>query len=177
MKNEKTAIQVIDNYIFKCDEIISWLDDGEWMNSVVGTGEISPIRTSMTRYVPFLSYSNPDTIQQMNKTVWNALDEYAKKWNFSFSYVEDVSIQRYQIGQKYNLHSDAGESHSNRVVSAIVYLNTVKKGGETSFPYVETAINPVEGRLAIFPANYVYAHEALPPISEIKYAAAYWATF
>jgi prolyl 4-hydroxylase len=110
----------------------------------------------------------------MNEIVWRSFDEYAKQWDFPFVDIENVSVQRYEPAQKYDVHTDAGPGLP-RVCSALVYLNTVEFGGETYFPHFDYKVTPVEGTLVIFPSNYVYAHAALPPKTEVKYAAAYWA--
>jgi prolyl 4-hydroxylase len=171
------GIKIIDNAINNCKSIIDEIESSDnWSKSTVVGNNKENYRTSSTLFIPFLSFNNSENINNMNKKVWESIDIYAKEWDFSFSNVQDVSIQKYEIGQKYGLHSDAGSIHSNRIVSALLYLNTVKEGGETYFPHTENKIKPIEGRLVIFPSNYIYSHEALPPISGIKYAAAYWAT-
>lgn len=181
MKNNESninsnAIKIIDNAINNCSTIINWLESqDDWKKSSTVGSTMEKKRTSSTIFVPFLSYKNPSFIYDMNKIVWEQLDIYAKDWDFSFNSIENVSIQRYEIDQYYSLHSDAPGNVGYRIVSALVYLNTVDEGGETNFPYANQKIKPVEGRLAIFPSNYVYAHEALAPVSGVKYAAAFWA--
>lgn len=170
------GIEILDDLVPDCDEIVRYMNDSmEWKASGVGVNnEVSSVRTSQTLHVPFLSYQNPPMICEMNRRVWSALDEYAKKYEFGFSGVEDCSVQRYQVGDHYDAHVDSGPSMP-RIVSAVLYLNTVKKGGETRFTLFDYSVKPIAGRLIIFPSNYVYKHEALPPKKGIKIAAAYWA--
>lgn len=179
MPDKKDAIIVLDDVIPNCQEIVSILERQQWIPSRVGTGRdhgyIDQRRTSSTCGFPILSFSNPPEIHQMNYAVWSAFDEYARMWDFSFSGFDDVSIQKYEIGEKFDLHFDGGAGMANRVVSGVAYLNTVAEGGETHFPYADVTVSPVEGRLVIFPSNYVYAHAAFPPVSGVKYSAAYWA--
>lgn len=169
------GFQIIDNAVKDCPEIIAWLEaEQEFKRSEIVNQVISDIRTSTTAGVPFLDFKNPPCIHEMNRVVWLALDEYAKYYDFGFTGVEALSIQKYQPGQEYKVHSDAGIDMP-RVVSALVYLNTVEEGGETYFPHFDVKITPIEGRLVIFPSSYPYAHAALPPTKGVKYAAAFWA--
>jgi hypothetical protein len=169
---------IADNVFQRCDEVIEWLNvQDQWNPSVVGSGDgtVSDARTSDTIFLPFLSFALPDLIFDMNKTVWQHLDNYARTWNFGFQNVEHVSIQRYnaESNQHYDVHVDS-DSTLPRTVSAVLYLNTVS-GGETHFPLFDFSVSPLAGRLAIFPSNYIYAHAARVPNEGTKYAAAYWA--
>lgn len=170
------GIKVIDGALPNCASILKHLDTLDlWQSSKVGhDNQESVIRTSETTFVPMLSWQNDPLIHEMNRTVWSALDEYAREYDFSFTGIEDVSIQRYQIGDFYAPHTDHGMTQP-RIVSALAYLNTVKVGGGTRFTRFDYTVEPIEGRIAIFPANYVYEHEALAPVSGVKVAAAYWA--
>lgn len=170
------GIRIIDDLIEGTSEIMEFLQqtDGWRRSSVSSDRVISDVRTSDTLYIPMLSWQNPPLIHDMNRKVWQALDEYAKDYHFGFSSIQDVSIQRYEGDQHYEQHMDAGPDMP-RIVSAVLYLNTVKKGGETRFTLFDYSVKPIAGRLAIFPSNYIYRHEALPPKKGIKIAAAYWA--
>ncbi|XP_010417065.1 PREDICTED: prolyl 4-hydroxylase 13-like [Camelina sativa] len=56
-------------------------------------------------------------------------------------YYESFNILRYQLGQKYDSHYDAfnpaeyGPQRSQRLVTFLLFLSTVKEGGETMFPF------------------------------------------
>lgn len=173
------GIRVLDNVIPNVDEVFNFVYKlNNWSESVIigenGNPESSFIRTSKTFHMPMLSWNNNVLLHEMNKAVWQALDEYATDFSFSFSGIEDVSIQKYEIKDYYKPHNDA-DTNVPRIVSAVAYLNTVDLGGETRFCNFNYSVSPVAGRLAIFPSNYVFRHEALPPKSGIKIAAAYWA--
>lgn len=170
------GIKIVDNLVTNCDEIVAHLQDRpEWTRSkVLDPIDVSEKRTSDSLFVPMLAWSNDSLIHEMNRLVWQELDSYASDHEFGFSLVEDVSIQRYQIGDYYKPHVDS-DANAPRIVSAVLYLNNVELGGETRFTFFDYSVKPVAGRLAIFPANYVYRHEALPPKKGIKIAAAYWA--
>lgn len=171
-----TGVEVHDGVIPDCALIVEWLEHRAWETSGLGVeGRIDEQRrNSLSTSVPLLSFRNPAVVHEMNRAVWTLLDEYARRWDFTFAGVQDVSIQRYEVGQYYKTHTDAGPGMP-RIVSAVAYLNTVADGGRTIFPHVDRVVEPVAGRVAIFPSNFIYAHEAEAPRSDVKYAAAYWA--
>lgn len=79
---------------------------------------------------------------------------------------------------RFHLHSDAWNgSTSARVVSVIVYLNDVPRGGETKFPRLGIAIRPSRGRALLFPSAFVYEHEGLQPVGGPKYILVAWFHF
>ena len=105
--------------------VIEWIESQKaWNHSSVDDGKISEARQSETFTFPFLSYSLPTFVSDMNRKVWQEMDNYAKKWNFNFLEVEHVSVQRYKAseGQHYKVHVDAGPLFP-RVVSGLLYLN------------------------------------------------------
>jgi hypothetical protein len=56
-----------------------------------------------------------------------------------------------------------------------VYLNTVKDGGVTVFPYQNVSVPSVEGNILVFPSSYVYSHASEPTglnSQELKYSLA-----
>ena len=65
-----------------------------------------------------------------------------------------------------------------RIITAIAYLNNVKKGGETSFPNIDKVIRPQKGKLLVFQNCYKGTdkphpdslHGALPVIKGEKWA-------
>lgn len=60
-----------------------------------------------------------------------------------------------------------------RVMTYIIYLNTVEEGGETVF-FGNYKIKPTAGRIVIFPASWTYPHCGKVPISDDKYIVTGW---
>ena len=60
---------------------------------------------------------------------------------------------------------------------AILYLNTVKEGGETEFLYQRTRISPKQGTLILFPPSWTHTHRGNPPLSGNKYILTTWMEF
>lgn len=171
------GMMLVDDAVENCDSIVQWCEQQDtWRKSTVGDGQTSETRTSDTLFIPFLSYGLPEFIQNMNSIVWKHMDSYARQFSFQFSEVETVSIQRYSAAQAqhYKTHIDAAPD-KHRILSALLYLNTVESGGHTVFPLSNLAIQPKAGRLVLFPSNYLFPHSAEPPLVGTKWAVAYWA--
>jgi len=56
----------------------------------------------------------------------------------------------------------------SRVLSYILYLNTIHEGGHTEFANGQS-IQPIQGHCLIFPSTWTYIHRGLPPVHTNKY--------
>ena len=88
-------------------------------------------------------------------------------------YYEPAIILKYQTGQEYKLHADAGGGN-NRVLSLVWYVNDEYEGGEIEFPYFNYKLKPPANSILFFPSNYIYAHIAHPVKEGTKYAVVMW---
>jgi hypothetical protein len=169
------GVRVIDNAVADCDAMIAWLEaQGRWEQSPLYAAGSDFTRTSDSMSVAFLSYTLPPVWEAANRVVWQEIDRYGNDFAQGFYTVENVSVQRYKVGQRYDVHKD-NAAGSDRVISAVLYLNDVEGGGETRFPRLGIDVTPRAGRLALFPSFFIYEHGAMPPTKGVKYAAAYWA--
>jgi hypothetical protein len=95
--------------------------------------------------------------------------------NISTDYVK---IQKTVPAQGYHIwHIEHGSSDMDRVLSYIIYLNTVEEGGETEFLYQSQRVKPVKGRIVIWPANFPYVHRGNPPLKGEKYILTSWINY
>ena len=170
--NWPRGIRVIEGAVKDCDKIIKFAEDQGFEDSFTGNGNTSKFRTSSSCFLPIHSFENPDYIYNMHKVIYVQVGKYAKEFGVELTLMEDASIQKYEKGQLYKSHIDAGPGVP-RVISALVYLNDTD-GGDTYFNEFDWGVTPKEGTLVIFPSNYIYRHEAKPPNSGLKYAVAYW---
>lgn len=74
----------------------------------------------------------------------------------------------YSWHNDYYVYSDGYE----RLFTYIWYLNTVSEGGETEF--LDQKIQPIVGRLVLFPATWTFLHRGLPPKTGFKYICTGW---
>lgn len=86
-----------------------------------------------------------------------------------------VIVLRYQTGQEYKMHADAGGGN-RRVLSMVMYLNDDYVGGEIEFPHYGVNLKPPANSMIFFPSNYSYAHIAHPVKEGTKYAIVTWVT-
>lgn len=171
------VVEVFDNVITDTSELLRVIESiGQWHDAEVGTdeGTVNPrIRDNKVKFFMPFTYDAPLPIYHMARTVMHYLVDYAQRYDFSFSGIQPINVNKYGPGERYKPHADDGPG-MDRVVSALLYLNDVTEGGETEFVHFGKSVSPRAGRLIIFPANYAYAHAAHPPVSGIKYSVAFW---
>jgi len=176
-----------------CEEIMARFDadprrhSGATGSPETGGSNDAKIKLSTDLHVTQLA-SVDETWQQYEKALTTA---YLKAVR---SYAEDVHSTRYLSGTMgstgfqiqcypqgsghYVEHIDADTYEASvRVLSGVIYLNTVEEGGGTNFPYQDRLIKPVQGSIVVFPSNYAFPHEALTPLSSPKYIVATWFGF
>ena len=169
------GIEVLDGVVHNCPDIIDFLDTLTWAPSPVGkSAQVAGIRTSTSAFVPILSFRNPEIIHEFARTVWSHLVAYSTAYGFAIEEIETISFNRYEPGQNFAPHTDYFPG-SQRIVSAVVYLNTVEVGGETHFTHFNRSVQAREGRILLFPSNFLFHHSGQAPAHVTKYSAAFWA--
>ena len=95
------------------------------------------------------------------------------------SVFEAFGIYRYQNETEgYDWHSDGMDPGLRyRFVSAVLYLNTVRQGGETEFLYQKRKIAAQEGSVVLFPSGWTHIHRGCPPRSNPKYVLVTWTRY
>jgi hypothetical protein len=177
------GIFVYDNVINNSKKLIKLAlsNRNDWVDSRInGSMETdSPgvvdknIRNTKILHFPGI-YSNDIEWFKVSQIIWRYADKYGADNEAAFSGMETIQLLHYSSGQGfYKPHSDSGPG-MHRIFSAILYLNDVNEGGETYFNKFDVSVKARAGRLAIFPADYVYTHEAKPPISNDKFALVTW---
>lgn len=176
------GVTVFDNVIDNCEDLIDsgLLNINGWNDSKIkndGSDGFVNKEIRKTRMLPVpATYSNHIKWFEVSQIIWHYADQYAKYFEIQFSNMECVQLLHYSAGDGfYKPHVDSGPG-INRIFSALLYLNDVDEGGETYFNKFEISISPKRGRLVIFPADYVYEHEARPPKSNDKFVLVTWFT-
>jgi predicted 2-oxoglutarate/Fe(II)-dependent dioxygenase YbiX len=170
------GIEIVENAFVQNEEMVRHLDAlDHWEASRIGKNPgISDLRTSSTCTTPIEPGATSSLFDDLRRNVVQLFKNYSFTYNVNLTSYEPTTFNRYKIHEKFSSHADYFEG-SNRVVSAVLFLNDVGEGGELLFTFFGYTIRPVAGRAVIFPSNYLFAHEALPPRSEAKYSAAFWA--
>jgi prolyl 4-hydroxylase len=118
--------------------------------------------------------------EHIEQNLLSSLEEYKQRyvedtgvvWFPKEQALEHFRIKRYQPNglDQFRIHVDVSNAvRARRFLVAFWYLNDVQEGGETTFPTLDIAVTPKQGRMLLFPPMYMYPHEAVPAISNSKY--------
>ena len=93
--------------------------------------------------------------------------------------IHETKIQRSLPGESYGKwHYERGYMYTpspyDRLMAYTIYLNDIKKGGETEFIHQNYKIKPEMGKLSIFPAEFTHMHRGIPSMDETKYIITGW---
>ena len=101
-----------------------------------------------------------------------------KQWPTTYGY-EAIRIKRYLDNDydRFDPHVDVMNNETaRRFLAFFVYLNNVDEGGETEFvqltkpgTHIPLKIKAQQGRLLMFPPQWMYYHAGLKPVSNSKY--------
>lgn len=91
----------------------------------------------------------------------------------SYSGDEGIQILKYQKGEYYKEHIDAG-INLKRVHSCIMFLNEEYLGGEIYFPRQKIKIKGKTGDLIFFPSAFTHPHIACEIKEGTKYTGVVW---
>ena len=115
-------------------------------------------------YLKRICYEKALNIQKKYK------EDIKSKYIPPFRELEEFRIKRYYNNgnEKFDEHVDVTDSSSSlRAVAFLFYLND--NDGNTLFPLHNLNIQPVSGRVIVFPPTWEYPHTGLPPKIDSKY--------
>ena len=121
-----------------------------------------------------------ETLKQVFRRYRNELQEptLAFVHSLEFPYVHKYLTREHDENHamhSFHRHSDNWSLQTaTRMVSLVMYLNTVEEGGETVFTETNTKVKPQEGRVLLFPSHWTYPHLAAEPLSNDKYVVVSW---
>ena len=109
------------------------------------------------------------------------------------SNAESIQVINYGPGEQYKPHYDAWEAGTEtgdrclarggqRLVTCLIYLNSVGEGGGTFFPRLDIEVMPKPGRMVLFHNCYAGSterhegalHGGMPPAAGTKWACNLW---
>lgn len=149
--------------------------------------KLSNIRTSEE-----LAISYTPNLKEIDSFLYTVFHEYSQTYLnkmtemysgstypiFDISVDDGYNLLKYEQGCYYKLHVDQDTklngSNKIRIVSALLYLNDVSKGGGTHFISQKITVQPKKGRIVMFPSSYSHAHESIPVESGEKYVIVTW---
>ena len=180
--NQNPPIFTVNNFLSatECDFLINVAQDCFTPAPVVGkgAGEVSPSRTSSTCYL-----AREDLPRYLNKV--------SLLTGKPIEHCELPQVGRYFPSQQYLQHFDAfdlsnedglrfASNGGQRVVTLLVYLNDVERGGHTHFPHLNLSVKPKRGMALVFFPSTVdglldknVLHAAKPAV-DTKYVSQVW---
>jgi hypothetical protein len=134
-------------------------DEPEWAEEEKYFGDM--IREATKKYKTFLT--DMDTDDEVKRDLSNYLKGV---------HVYPPQIQRTKPGQYYHWHHDQLYPPNWKLITYIIYLNTVEKdsGGTTEFSCGKT-IQPKVGKIIFFPSTWTYYHRGKTLEKGVKYIA------
>jgi len=178
---------LLDNHI--CETLLGVLKSDYPKNSFEGlmaSGFMPNVKLSSDLHFSALKYKEKnadftnvhfDLEQSIHQAMSSCLAHYMSEYEVQTRMFDDINDTGFQV-QKYirnygyfRTHVDSfpGQSVSNRVISVLLYLNTIEHGGETNFPLHNQEVKPIAGRIVLFPATFTHPHESRPALSEDKW--------
>lgn len=123
----------------------------------------------LNQLIPIVEKGKEDYITR-NITAMQKMDPFRIDSQFN--------IQRYLPEEGFTgWHCErAGLKHSNRILVWMVYLNDLTDRGETEFFYQHHFEEPKQGKLVIWPSDWMYLHRGVPSLTQTKYILTGWFT-
>lgn len=168
----------------ECDELVALsaprLMRSETVDNTTGGSEVNAARTSDGMF--FERGENPvcDRIER----------RIAALLNWPLENGEGLQVLRYRPGAEYKAHHDYFDPAQpgtptilqrggQRVGTVVMYLNTVPKGGGTSFPDVGVEVAPIRGNAVFFSYDRAHVvtrtlHAGTPVVEGEKWVATKW---
>lgn len=124
-------------------------------------------------------------LEHLVKIIEYNVSNYASKFDLAFEKLNVFrldnlfNLQKYEPGEAfYGWHCErAGLTASSRLLVWMIYLNTVNDGGGTQFYFQNHIEKPEQGKLLIWPVDWMYLHRGLPSQTENKYIFTGWYSF
>ena len=164
------------------EKLIETIDETKWEESLVRSN-VSPTgayqSSSRVSKLQFIDEKHIQLVQGLAGVISRCNDN---NWRFdisSFNFnIDQISINKYDVGGKFDWHMDITETISTRKLSFTVQLSDPKdyKGGDLEFfDGEETKTNPEvrkKGTLIVFPS---YTWHRITPITEgTRYSLVGW---
>ncbi|MDX3773235.1 2OG-Fe(II) oxygenase [Chromatiaceae bacterium AAb-1] len=121
-------------------------------------------------------FNHESTVQQAYLALMAQLQQQFNRRFFLGLFDFECHYARYQQGDFYKKHLDAFKGRTNRVLTTVSYLNTVKAGGELALYNEQNQLigqfSPAAGSILIFESER-FPHEVLPA-QDTRYSIAGW---
>jgi hypothetical protein len=146
-----------------------------------GHNEINGRKDTTLELNIFGSYADSVMYKTIEQTITDCTKEWVRKFgvnkNLCRYYNRCHKFQKAEAdGGFYSWHYEASEEHSRAFVW-MLYLNTVKEGGNTQFwkdPDNIIEVAPKQGKFVFWPAGETHYHRSKPDLKSTKYILTGW---
>jgi len=148
-------VYVVDSFLTEteCDEFIR-LAEGKMERATVISPDKHIVHDSRTNTFCWLQHDASELIHEISK-------RFSILVQMPIRNAEQFQVVHYAPGTEYKAHFDAfdrltddgqknWEPGGQRLITALVYLNDVLKGGATYFPNLDISISPKKGDVLVF---------------------------
>lgn len=163
---------------FCADAISRFEADSNRFDGLVNSADGSPEMRRDHKQTIELIISNDPAWQDIEEVLKQKYIENTNRYAEEFSDIssipgelssEEFRIKKYEVGGFFNWHIDCDGKDYGRLLAIQFYFNNVEEGGETEFQFQSMSVEPVRGRLVIFPTLWTYRHRGAKVVSNAKY--------
>ena len=161
-----------------CIEIINFVDDDEWQNSLISDDLKESKLYSDKRLSKFIIISNNQKYKKIDQKIYSIVSKLVQKYIDDDSRMlniirdEGYTLLRYDKNDKFETHVDEGCNTPKRTLSLIILLNDNFEGGKLSFK--DYTPNLGIGDVIIFPSNFMFSHGVEKVTSGSRYSIVSW---
>tara|TARA_R110000822_G_C15326581_1_gene494237 strand:- start:1160 stop:1738 length:579 start_codon:yes stop_codon:yes gene_type:complete len=173
----------------KCKNFIEWIDTLEFQNSgiVDEQGNIKEdlnVRNVKSYSLNRFKYgTETHYFNLLSKIFLEIFRQYIKEvygGSFSLNQLSEITVLKYDVGGKYDFHTDHNPLNIPRTLSLSFLLNDTYAGGQLEFLNPSTQnimkiISPKENTVIVWPSDYKFPHAVAPITRGKRYGVVCWA--
>ena len=161
-----------------CDSIIDYFHSNKCVQGQIGNRVQLNVKNS--KDIPIQPDNNFYPFGDYRNYLQSFLEQYVEKYDMLKGYARfnintSYNIQYYEPGKGYpSLHYERSSISPTRILSYMLYLNTVTDKGGTEFPFQNIILAANKGDLIIWPADFTHPHKGIISPTQEKYIATGW---
>ena len=177
-----------------CDNLLALRNDCANKNLIVrghfGSGDGHELNTDVKDSYDLGLIDIPEDLQikykipEFYQALFNCVQQYYQEFD-SMKNLGPIELGESPIiihyepggGYKYPHCERTGLTSVTRMLTWMVYLNTVKDNGGTHFPYQDLTVNAVKGKCVIWPSDFTHTHHGVVSETEEKNIITGWLNF
>jgi hypothetical protein len=114
-------------------------------------------------YPVSFSFSVKEHFLLLAKKIFDCASDYATKNLTTIGGFDSCMIRRYAPTPGFLELESSHVDNASRKMTAILFLDDVKQGGELKFKNFDVSVDPKKGSIVIFPASFAYSFKINKP--------------